>query len=219
MINKKSVLDDFVKKFISILEHYSIYAIVGSYVAIAQGRTRGTEDIDLFIESIDLDTYIRLHEELLKNNFECIQGDDPNFLYSFYLFNKDSIRYILKDTYGPDMELFFCKDEVAEYQLKTRKKYPLTELNFYFTSVEGNIAYKEFLLKFPKDMEDARYLREVYGADLDLNEINKYKDLIKKYIYDIHSNLLKDSELENNYVFRRDKSHLEQIIRSAKFVK
>jgi RecA-family ATPase len=48
-----SKLDLFVIDFIKILEKYTDYVIVSGYVSILFGRSRGTEDIDIFIEKID----------------------------------------------------------------------------------------------------------------------------------------------------------------------
>ncbi|HLD41949.1 MAG TPA: hypothetical protein VJB06_02850 [archaeon] len=42
-------LDKFVLDFIKILEKHAKYVIVSGYVAILFGRSRGTEDIDMFI--------------------------------------------------------------------------------------------------------------------------------------------------------------------------
>ena len=216
IIEDKSILDEFANKFISILEKYLIYAIVGGYVAIAHGRTRGTEDIDIVIDLMNLNKFTELHKELIDSGFECIQGDDPKLLFNDYLLTKDSIRYILKDKYTPEIELFFCKDEISKFQLKTRKKYPLTKSDFYFTSIEGNIAFKEYLLTSPKDMEDARFLRERYSNNIDEKEINRIKKLIFEQIIDKHDKSISILKSNNPY-YSRDKSHIEQIIRSAKY--
>ena len=46
-------LDKFVFKFIKILKKHTDYVIVSGYVAILLGRSRTTEDIDVFIKEIN----------------------------------------------------------------------------------------------------------------------------------------------------------------------
>ena len=152
---------------------------LSGFVAIAHGRTRGTEDIDVIIERLDKLKFSKLHNDLLKKNFICIQEDDAKSVYD-YLKDNLSVRYIKKGTFVPEIELKFSKDSLDEYQIKTRKKYPLSGLDIYFSTIETNIAFKEELLKSEKDIEDARHLREIYSDDLDENEINKIKKEIKK---------------------------------------
>ncbi|HEX7575560.1 MAG TPA: hypothetical protein VF360_04215, partial [Candidatus Methanoperedens sp.] len=80
----------------------------------------------------------------------------------------------------PDMEMKLAKDELDDYQLKTRKKLPLTGLDLYFSSIEMNIAFKEELLRSEKDMEDAKHLRIIYSDTLDETEITKIKADIRR---------------------------------------
>ena len=47
-------------------------------------------------------------------------------------------------------------------------------------NVDVNIAFKEELLKSPKDLEDAKHLRIVYSEKVNEEEINNVKELIKK---------------------------------------
>ena len=56
------------------------------------------------------------------------------------------LKYVRKGTFVPEMEIKFSKDELDDYQIKTRKKLELTDLDIYFSSIEMNIAFKEELL-------------------------------------------------------------------------
>ena len=91
-----------------------------------------------------------------------------------------SVRYTYKEEFLPEMEIKFAKDEIDDFQLKTRKKLPLTGLDVYFSSIEMNIAFKEEYLRSDKDLEDARHLRIVYKGKINENEINEIKKMIKK---------------------------------------
>jgi len=178
-VSDLSILEKFVKDFASVVEKHCKYIIVSGFVAISHGRTRGTEDIDMIIERLDEPKFSNLHNDLLKKGFVCVQADDAKTIYE-YLADNLSVRYIKKGTFIPEMELKFSKDSLDEYQIKTRKKYPLSGLDIYFSTIEVNIAFKEELLKSEKDMEDAKHLREVYSDEIDENEINKIKKEIKR---------------------------------------
>ena len=78
------------------------------------------------------------------------------------------------------MEIKFVKDELDEEQLKNRQRLPLTGLNIYFSSIESNIAFKEELLKSPKDLDDARHLRIIYEGKINEDKISEIKKKIKK---------------------------------------
>ncbi len=178
-IEDKTILEKFVEDFVLIVEKYCKYVVVSGFVAISHGRTRGTEDIDMIIEKLSEHEFSMMHKNLLKNGFTCVQSDDVKDIYD-YLKNKLSIRYVKNNTFVPEMELKFSKDLLDEYQIKTRKKLPLSGLDIYFSSIEANIAFKEELLKSEKDIEDARHLRELYSDKLNKNEISKIKKEIRR---------------------------------------
>lgn len=181
MISDKNILNNFIKDFISIVDKHKIkYIIVSGFVAIAHGRSRGTEDIDVIIERLSFEKFVSFNNDLIKNGFDCLQGIDYNELYNEYLKNNFSIRYVRKKEFLPNMKLKFSKDELDDFQLENRTKLSLTGLNFYFSSIETNIAFKEELLKSPKDLSDAKHLRIIYEDKLNEEEIKKIKLLIKK---------------------------------------
>jgi hypothetical protein len=179
-LKDRGVLDVFCIKFSKVVERYTKYIVVSGFVAIASGRMRGTEDIDMIILPIDEETFSKMHSALVSNGFVAMQSDDVSELFS-YLTENISIRYTLKDEPLPEMELKFAKDYLDKYQIKTRIKLPLTGLDIWFSSINMNIAFKEELLKSPKDMEDARHLRIVYLEMVEEAEIKKIRTLIKRY--------------------------------------
>ena len=181
MVIDCNYLANFCQNFCKILERYTSYVVVSGFFVISSGRSRGTEDIDIIIEPIEIDIYLKLHEELKKNQFQCLQSSDPIDIYNKYLKEKIPVRFIQNDNLIPNIELKFAKDELDEYQLKTRKIIDLTEINVFFSSIEANIAFKEELLKTPKDLDDARHLRIVYSGEINEQEIEKLKKMIKKY--------------------------------------
>ena len=176
----KNILDEFAINFSKIIEKYTDYIIVSGFVAISSGRTRATEDIDMIVKPVDKDTFNKIHKDLVKHNFVCIQSNDSEGIYDNYLRKFDSIRYIIKNRPLPQMELKFAKDELDEYQLKTKTKLKLTGLDLWFSNINVNIAFKEHLLKSQKDLEDAKHLRIVYQELVSEDEINKVKRMIDK---------------------------------------
>lgn len=182
-VDDKTILDKFVEDFCKIVEKHCNYIICSGFVAIAHGRARGTEDIDMIIEKIDFEKFKKLHKDLVKNNFVCIQSDDEKKLFYNYLTNGLSIRYVWKDEgfFPPEMEIKFPKDFLDEEQISKRKKIPFTGLDVHFSSIESNIAFKEEFLGSQKDLEDAKHLRIIYGEKISEEKINEIKEKIKKY--------------------------------------
>ncbi len=185
-VDDKTILDKFVEEFCRIVEKYVKYIICSGFVAIAHGRARGTEDIDMIIEKISKDKFIKMHNELREKGFVCVQSDYPEEIYEEYLLNKDSVRYVYDDEgyFPPEMEIKFPKDKLDEKQLKDRIKIPLTGVDVYFSSIESNIAFKEEYLKSDKDIEDAKHLRIIYKEELDEDKINKIKKEIREFRYE-----------------------------------
>lgn len=177
-IADRNILDNFCTEFCSIVDKHAKYIIVSGFLAIASGRTRGTEDIDMILEKIDKKKFIDLHKDLIKNNFVCMQSDNSEDIYDEYLVQNLSIRYTYKNKPLPQMEIKFAKDKLDEYQLKTRTKIPLTGLDVWFSSIEMNVAFKEEYLKSEKDLEDAKHLRTAFADKINEKEIDKIKQLI-----------------------------------------
>ncbi len=179
-VEDRNMLDKFTADFVRVIEKHAKYVVVSGFVAIAHGRSRGTEDIDIIIERVTKEGFKKLHEELVNNNYNCIQSSDPSEIYDEYLSNNLSVRYVRKGIRIPEIEFKLSKDALDEYQLKTRKKLPLTGLDLYFSSIEMNLAFKEELLKSKKDIEDARHLRIIYEGKLNEAEIEKIKNMIRE---------------------------------------
>ena|SRR3989344_1921123 len=177
-VKERNILDQFCTDFCNIVEKHAKYIIVSGFVAISTGRTRGTEDIDMIIEKLDGARFTKLHEELVKNGFVCMQSNNVEEIYS-YLAERLSVRYTYNDKEVPEMEIKFAKDVLDELQLQGRIKIPLTGLDVWFGSIEMNIAYKEEYLKSDKDLEDAQHLRIVFTPSEE--KINKCKELIRRY--------------------------------------
>ena len=181
-IEDRTILDKFAEDFCKIIEKYCKYIVCSGFVAISHGRTRGTEDIDMIIEKISKEKFLRLHKELLDNGFRGMQSDNSENLYENYLSKGISIRYVLaSESFAPpEMEVKFAKDSLDEEQIAERQKLELTGLDIYFSSIESNIAFKEEYLGSEKDLEDAKHLRIIYEGKFDEIKVNEIKRKIKE---------------------------------------
>ncbi len=182
-VSDKTILEKFTEDFCRVVKRHCDYIVCSGFVAIAHGRSRTTEDIDMIIERLTKEKFIGLHNDLTKSGFECMQTDDAKKIFEDYLLRGISVRYTRKGEFLPEMEVKFAKDKLDEEQLRDRTKIPFTGLNIYFSSIESNIAFKEELLKAEKDLEDARHLRIIYEGKLDEGKINKIKERIRKERY------------------------------------
>lgn len=176
-VDDRNILDVFCEEFCGIVQKHTDYVIVSGFLAIALGRMRGTEDIDMILPKLDVQTFTNLHVELEQNNFECVQSQYVKEIFS-YLKENISVRYVRKNTYVPEMEIKFAKDELDNTALRTKTFIPQTQLDIYFSEPELNIAVKEELLRSDKDMEDAKHTRILLSPNED--KITMYKQLVRR---------------------------------------
>ena len=171
-------LDRFVIDFIRILEKYVDYVIISGYVSILLGRSRATEDIDIFIKEVTKDIFKELYQGLKNNGYWCINVDDFEEVYK-YLNEGIPVRFALKDTIVPNFEVAFANNSsrksAFEYVLVV-----VTQLgNINISSIERQIAYKKFYLKSDKDLEDAIHLEVLFGDKLNKEKIDKSRRQIE----------------------------------------
>ena len=84
----------------------------------------------MIIERIDINKFKRLHKDLLKSGFVCMQSDSPEIILD-YLRNNTSVRYTRKDELLPEMKIKFQKDELDAIQLQSKVKISLTGLDIW----------------------------------------------------------------------------------------
>src|SRR3989344_3032504 len=120
-IGDRTILDKFAEQFCDIVDKHCKYIVCSGFVAIAHGRTRGTEDIDMIVEKLNKEQFIYLHKDLIKGGFVCVKSDFPDSIYDDYLNEGVSVRYVQKgkDFFPPEMEIKFAKDSLDEEQLNS----------------------------------------------------------------------------------------------------
>ena len=174
-LNHKTItqLDAFVLNFISHLERHVDYVIINGYIPILFGRTRGTEDVDIFIRNIDKETFTSFYQEIISDEFYFLNPEDENGLFEM-LTEHLAIRAAKKDTIIPNIELKFIKDDVDNFTLENRVKVILNDKNFlYISPIEIEIPYKLYLGS-EKDIEDAIYLWDLFKECLDKKMLFKF---------------------------------------------
>jgi len=185
-VNKKKIkldkiineLDKFVFKFIRILEKYTDYVIISGYVSILLGRSRSTEDVDLFVKPINKITFVKLYKDLIKNKFWCLNAENVDEVYS-YLQDGVAVRFAKKGTTVPNFEVKFAKKalDLESFKDNITVKTKIGEIKI--SSLERQIAFKRYYLKSDKDIEDAEHIEELFKGKLNKDLIKKYKRLIE----------------------------------------
>jgi len=164
-----SSLDKFVIDFINALDAASIkYVIVSGYVSILFGRTRGTEDVDIFIEKPESPSFYALCEK--NPRFWIINTASEKEAYDM-LIEGYGIRFAEKGKAIPNMEV-----KIGEMPLE-RISAAINGFKLFISPIEIQIAYK-FYLGSEKDIEDAVYLYELFKERLDRGALlQKCKEL------------------------------------------
>ena len=170
-----SDLDKFTIEFITILKKHIDYVIVSGYVAILLGRSRASEDVDVIIPRITFSDFKRLYKNLKENDFYCLNAEDEEIVYS-YLEENLAIRFAKLDTIIPNIELKWIKNDFDKIALKKTIDVTIRDKIICISHLELQIAFKEVILKSPKDLEDALHLRSVAKEYLDFSLIQEYKE-------------------------------------------
>jgi hypothetical protein len=171
-------LDKFVIDFTRVLNRMNVkYVIVSGYVSIIFGRSRSSEDIDMFIEPLSSDRFDGLWKGLRKK-FECIITDNLREAYDEYLGKSTAIRFSYKGAFIPNMEIKFPKMEVDRWALENRKTVILNDNELFISPLELQIPFKLYLGS-EKDIEDAKHLYQLFRDHLDLNLLSEFNRKLK----------------------------------------
>ena len=143
-----SSLDELVLKFIRIIEKHSDYVIISGYVSILLGRSRATEDVDLFIENISFEKFVDLYEELKKNGFWCLNAEKAEEIYSF-LKDGMAVRFSVENKPIPNFEVKFPKREIDKETFNDSVLVSLSKAKakLKISSLERQIAFNRYYLK------------------------------------------------------------------------
>ena len=174
-----SELDLFVLKICSIIGKHCNYVLISGYVAIFFGRTRTTEDVDMFIEPLSQEKFSALYKDLQAQGFWAINANSEEELFSMLKEDKLAIRFAERGRAVPNMEVKFVRDLLDAIALSDKIKVITKKGELYVSSIPLQIAYKKYVLQTSKDLEDARHLQGIFNVKDET--IKNYKPLFKQY--------------------------------------
>jgi len=169
-----SSLDRLVLRFVKILDKTGIdYVIISGYIAILFGRSRNTEDVDLFIGEMPFEKFNALWNELDREGFECINAFSPKSAYNDFLIEMMAPRFAIKGTWEPNFEVKFPKSDLNKYSLKNKIIVEINGERLNTSKMELQIAFKLYLGS-DKDIEDAIHLWQIFKGMLNMELFNGF---------------------------------------------
>ena len=157
-------LDELAAEFSAILSRLEIdHVFVAGYVAILAGRSRSTEDIDVFIERCSADRIDDLVTELEAAGYWG-PGMPLSETYD-NLANGTNIWVAPDGEMAPQVEVKFPSDEFDEASLRNAIGAHVGDETVPIGPLELQIAYK-LSLGGRTDLEDAAHLYTVFGESL-----------------------------------------------------
>lgn len=175
-----SDLDRFTLDFIKILEKYVEYVLVSGYVSILLGRARVSEDVDIIIQKIDFSTFQALFDKLKANDFYCLNAEKDSKIFE-YLQDDLPVRFAKKDKIIPNIELKWAKHRFDRFALENTIYVKLPKAELKISNLELQIAFKEEVLKSPKDLEDAEHIKNIAKGYLNNKLIQKYREMLRGF--------------------------------------
>jgi hypothetical protein len=175
-----SDLDYFAIDFTTVLKKHTPYVIVSGYVAILLGRARASEDIDIIIPRLDFSTVQSLLKDVRHHGFYCLNAEGDKEIYE-YLTEELPVRFAKIHTIIPNIEVNWSKNKFDDIALEKTIQVHLNKKCLTISHLELQVAFKEIVLRSPKDIEDARHIRKVAEGYLDLKAIRKYKVMLRDF--------------------------------------
>ena len=180
-------LDEFTLDFTKVLQEVGVeYCIISGYVAILFGRSRASEDVDIFIEHLEKVRFRELWERL-KENFECIITSYPDDAYDTYLSEGLAVRFSRKGKFIPNIEVKFPWDPINRWTLENRQQVTVNDHIIHISPMEVQIPYK-LKLGSDKDIEDAIHLYSIFRDELNTELFLKFlhrlgqEDTFRRYL-------------------------------------
>jgi len=165
-----NLIDEFVIDISKILSNHFNYVIISGYLPILFGKIRGTEDIDVFIKKVDIQTFEKFFSQLDEKGYEIFNAKFPKDAYDM-LMDNIALRIAKKGEFIPNVELKFPKDKWGKCSLEEKIKVNLNGNEFFISSIEMNISFKIYLGS-RKDIDDACHLYLLFKK---LNHLDERK--------------------------------------------
>lgn len=185
---KLSIVDEQVLDFSEILAKNNIrYVLFSRYIPILCGNNGTSEDIDILIQNISFEKFLKLWLEI-ENTYECKNSEDPIDAYNAYLKNHHVVRITKKENQIPEFRIKIIKNEIDRFTLKYRKKVILGDRNLFISPFEMQIP-SNLSRGSPEDIGEARFLYKLSKDKLNmtlmerfLSELNVPKESFEKFL-------------------------------------
>ena len=126
-------LDLLTLDFVKCLDEFNLrYVLVSGYVSILFGRSRESEDIDIFVQKMSYFTFKKLLVSL-ERFFDCVITSATEEGYD-YLITGHSLRFARKNKYIPNIEMKYPKVELDDWTLDNRIKVVLNNQEMFIAS-------------------------------------------------------------------------------------
>lgn len=172
-----SDLDLFALDFIRILKRHTDYVVVSGYVSILLGRARASEDIDIIIPKMGFPSLVSLVRDLERGGFYCLNAEKEDDIRR-HIDGGLALRFAKEGMVVPNAEVKIAKNRIDDLTLERKIRLKMGMEEFAIPPLEMQVAFKEAVLKSPKDMEDSRHIRNVARGHLDHALISKYKVML-----------------------------------------
>ncbi|MGQ4892928.1 MAG: hypothetical protein ACP6IP_10680 [Candidatus Njordarchaeia archaeon] len=171
-----SKLDEFALEACRFISNFFDYVIVGGYVAILFGRSRGTEDIDIIImeksQKLNLSEVEKFYKTLDQEGYWVFNATNPRSGFEMLLEGL-GLRIAKKRKVVPNIELKLARKPLDYESFQNKLQVHLDGGSLNVGNLELNIAFK-FYLGSVKDIEDAVYLYCLFSDFLNFGKILKY---------------------------------------------
>ena len=183
-----TIYDELVLDFSEILQELNIkHVFVSGYIALLFGRSRISEDVDILVEKLSSEDFTSLWKAL-GNKFYCHNTDEIKIAYDEYLNHNLALRFSKLDIVIPNIEFKWVSNMQHEHALQDSLTVLLNGKVIMISSLEIQIAYKLYL-NSDKDLEDARYLFELFREKLDLEKLLRELEDLNLSIKDVKPKL------------------------------
>jgi hypothetical protein len=173
-----SLLDRFVLDAVSLIQPWCNYVIVSGYVSILFGRPRGTEDIDVLVEPLEKAAFFPMYDGLLKHGYWCLNAEAPESVFS-YIRDEIPIRLAKRGTVFPNIELQIANTKVKELVLSDPLMVHLGKNTLKISAIEYQVPYKQMKLGSFKDVEDAKWLEEMFKGHIDTDKRAMFEGMLE----------------------------------------
>ncbi len=169
-----SMLDNFVMDFVKILRNHNIkHVIISGYVANLFGQIRTNEEVNILIQHITFEKFLKFWLEFEKE-YECVNTVDPIDAYNAFLVNHHAIAIARKNSPAPNIKLKFIKNEHERFTLKYRKTVRIDDKILFISPLE-TLILNDLFRGFEKDIEDARFLFKLFKNELNLELMERFR--------------------------------------------